>query len=78
MAPNVNAMIILILFTVFLLLMAFASHALGGEAENLVVNAAVWKMDIGTDARLDTAAGTVEVSVDIDPLVYMLGVGYKF
>jgi len=38
MAPNVNPMIIIILFTGFLLLMAFASHALGNEAENLVVN----------------------------------------
>ena len=49
MALNVNPMIILILFTVFLLLMAFASHALGGEAENLVVNGGFQQDSNGDD-----------------------------
>ena len=41
-------------------------------------NAAVWMLDIDTDATIDTAAGRVEVDVEIDPIVYMAGVGYRF
>lgn len=43
-----------------------------------LVNAAVWRMAIDTDATLDTALGRVKTSVDIDPWVYMVGVGYRF
>ncbi|MGH1462620.1 MAG: OmpW/AlkL family protein [Neptuniibacter sp.] len=43
--------------------------------ENWLVNAAVWKMDINTDLNLN---GTNLGEVEIDPVVYMLSVGYKF
>ena len=48
-------------------------------SDNLVLNAAIWKVDIDTSATIDTAnLGVVTVDVDIDPMAYMLGVGYKF
>ena len=48
-------------------------------SDNLVLNAAIWKVDIDTSAMIDTAnLGVVTVDVDIDPMAYMLGVGYKF
>lgn len=40
-----------------------------------LVNAAVWNIDLETDAKLN---GTSVGSVDIDPWVYMVGVGYRF
>lgn len=43
-----------------------------------LLNAAVWRIDIGTTATLDSALGQVEVDVDIDPWAYMVGLGYKF
>ena len=43
--------------------------------ENWLVNAAVWKMDIDTDLELN---GTNLGEVEIDPIVVMLSVGYKF
>jgi outer membrane protein len=46
--------------------------------DNWMVNAAVWYIDIDTDATIDTPLGKVEADVQIDPLVYMMGVGYKF
>lgn len=46
--------------------------------ENWLVNAAVWYIDIETDATIKTGLGKVKTSVDIDPWVYMLAVGYKF
>ncbi len=49
MAQNMNPIVILILFTVFLLLMVFASHALGGETENLVVNGGFQQDSNGDD-----------------------------
>lgn len=42
---------------------------------NLVLNAAVWKIDINTDVKLN---GTNLGELEIDPLAYMVGVGYKF
>jgi outer membrane protein len=48
-------------------------------SDRWLVNAAVWHIDIGTDASLETTAvGRVKVDVDIDPWVYMVGLGYKF
>lgn len=44
-------------------------------ADNIVVNAAVWKVDMNTDVSLD---GTKVGELEIDPLVAMIGVGYKF
>ncbi|MBU6951311.1 OmpW family protein [Hahella sp. HN01] len=47
--------------------------------DNLVVNAAVWKIGIDTTATIDLDSGAqIKTDVDIDPLVYMVGVGYKF
>jgi outer membrane protein len=43
-----------------------------------LINASVWRMDIETEATLDSDLGKVKVDVDIDPWVYMVGVGYKF
>ncbi|MAR92257.1 MAG: OmpW family outer membrane protein [Pseudomonadota bacterium] len=47
--------------------------------ENLVVNAAVWMIDIDTTATFKYAGGNkIEGDVDIDPMAYMVGLGYKF
>lgn len=43
--------------------------------DNLLLNAAVWYMDIDTTIEV---ANAVKVDLDIDPWVYMVGVGYKF
>jgi len=41
-------------------------------------NASVWTIDIDTDANFSSALGNVSASVDIDPWVYMISLGYKF
>lgn len=46
--------------------------------ENWLINVAVWHLDLDTDAVIDSPAGQVTVDVEIDPWVYMLGLGYKF
>ncbi|MBV1927928.1 MAG: outer membrane beta-barrel protein [Gammaproteobacteria bacterium] len=47
--------------------------------EHWVLNAAVWYIDIETSADFKFDSGSrVKADVDIDPWVYMLGVGYKF
>lgn len=47
--------------------------------DNLLLNAQVRYIDIDTTATLDhSALGEVEVDVDVDPFVYMVGLGYKF
>lgn len=43
--------------------------------QNWLLNAAVWNIDIDTDVKLN---GDDVGSVEIDPWVYMLGVGYRF
>lgn len=45
-------------------------------ANNLYLNAAVWKIDINTD--LETSAGAKVGEVQIDPLAAMIAIGYKF
>lgn len=47
-------------------------------SEKWVVNAAVWYVDIDTTATLTTATARRKVDVEIDPFVYMIGVGYRF
>lgn len=43
--------------------------------DHMLLNTAVWYIDIDTDAKLNSAnIGTVSV----DPWVYMVGIGYKF
>lgn len=50
--------------------------------DNFLVNAAVWYVDIDTEASIDGPSGfnvgKTKVDVDVDPWVYMVGVGYKF
>ncbi|RMN25964.1 Outer membrane protein W [Pseudomonas cannabina] len=50
--------------------------------DKVLVNASVWYVDIDTQATVDgpsaLAVGRTKVDVDIDPWVYMVGVGYKF
>jgi len=42
---------------------------------NLVLNAAVWKIDINTDVEVN---GVKAGELEIDPLAFMIGLGYKF
>lgn len=51
--------------------------------DRLMLNAAIWYADIGTEAQLTgkTAQNVnikAKVDVDIDPMVYMVSVGYRF
>jgi len=47
--------------------------------EHWVLNAAVWYIDIETSADFKFNSGTrIQADVDIDPWVYMAGIGYKF
>ncbi|MGH2291264.1 MULTISPECIES: OmpW/AlkL family protein [Pseudomonas] len=50
--------------------------------DNLLVNASVWYVDIDAKASVNgpTALGysKTKVDVDVDPWVYMVGLGYKF
>ena len=46
--------------------------------ENVMLNAQVRYIDIDTEATADSALGKVKVDVDVDPFVYMVGLGYKF
>jgi outer membrane protein len=44
-----------------------------------LVNASVWKANIETDASVDIAGGNrIYTEVTIDPVVYMVAVGYRF
>jgi outer membrane protein len=47
--------------------------------KNWVLNASIWYLDIDTDAtfKLD-GVGRIKADVNIDPWVYMLGLGYRF
>ena len=47
--------------------------------DHLMFNAAVWHIDIDTQATLrHNTLGKTKVDVDIDPWVFMVGLGYKF
>ncbi|MDH0646772.1 outer membrane beta-barrel protein [Pseudomonas sp. GD03858] len=50
--------------------------------DNLLFNAAVWYVDIDTKASINgpsaLGVGKTKVDVDVDPWVYMVGLGYKF
>jgi outer membrane protein len=46
--------------------------------DHVMLNASVWYVDINTKATTDLGASRVRVNVDVDPWVYMVGVGYKF
>lgn len=47
--------------------------------ENWLVNASIWYIDLQTDAKFKFDSGSVvKADVDVDPWVYMIGIGYKF
>lgn len=46
--------------------------------ENVMLNAQVRYIDISTTAKTSLGGAPVEVDVDVDPWVYMVGLGYKF
>lgn len=46
--------------------------------DNLLLNAHVRYIDIDTTGTTSFAGEKVEVDVDVDPFVYMVGLGYKF
>ena len=50
--------------------------------DRMLVNASVWYADIDTQATVDgptaLGVGRTKVDVDVDPWVYMVGIGYKF
>lgn len=46
--------------------------------DHWLLNASVWRVQIESDASVDTALGRAKTTVSIDPWVYMVGVGYKF
>jgi outer membrane protein len=50
--------------------------------DHMLFNASVWYVDIDTKATVDgptaLGVGQTKVNVDVDPWVYMVGVGYKF
>lgn len=46
--------------------------------DKIILNAAVWRMDIDSEATARLGAAKVKVDIDIDPWVYMVGVGYRF
>ena len=46
--------------------------------DKLMLNAAVWYLDLDTDASIASDLGEITSEVSIDPYVYMIGLGYKF
>ena len=47
--------------------------------EHWLLNASIWYIDLQTDAKFKFDSGNVvKADVDVDPWVYMIGVGYKF
>ena len=52
-----------------------------GLTDHLLLNATVWRIDIQTDAKLKGKQTPTRIDakgVELDPWVYMFGVGYKF
>ncbi len=46
--------------------------------DNIMLNAQVRYIDIDTTGTTHSGATKVDVNVDVDPFVYMVGLGYKF
>jgi outer membrane protein len=46
--------------------------------DNIMLNAQVRYIDIETTGTTNILGNKVKVDVDVDPLVYMVGLGYKF
>ncbi|GAA5524869.1 outer membrane protein W [Microbulbifer aestuariivivens] len=50
-----------------------------GADKRWLLNLAVWWMDIDTEAEVKVpGVGTITADVEVDPLVYMAGLGYRF
>lgn len=50
-----------------------------GTDQRWLFNVAVWWMDIDTDAEVKVpGVGSITADVEVDPLVYMAGIGYRF
>lgn len=50
-----------------------------GADQRWLLNLAVWWMDIDTEARVDVpGVGAVAANVELDPLVYSAGFGFRF
>ncbi|MEH6558700.1 MAG: OmpW family outer membrane protein [Oceanicoccus sp.] len=47
-------------------------------SDKWLLNAAVWRMEIDTTAKIKSDVGNIKVDVDVDPWVYMVSLGYKF
>ena len=52
-------------------------------SEHFGLNAAIWWVDLDTEATItalagDTEVGEITTDVDIDPMVYMVGFTYAF
>ena len=43
-----------------------------------LINGTIWWIDIDTEAKVSTALADVKFDVEIDPVVYLLSVGYRF
>lgn len=58
------------------------AYQLGADwklTDNIYVNAAIWKIDIDTTAHINVnGKRAASVDVQIDPTVFMLGVGFKY
>lgn len=46
--------------------------------DNWLINGSIWYTDIDTEAKISTAIADVKFDVEIDPMVYMLSIGYRF
>ncbi len=46
--------------------------------DNVIINAQVRYIDIDTTGTTNFGGAKVKVDVDVDPMVYMVGLGYKF
>ena len=46
--------------------------------DNWLINGSIWYTDIDTEAKISTAIADVKFDVEIDPLGYMLSIGYRF
>lgn len=53
-----------------------------GRNSRWLVNAAVWYLDLDSDARIrfpvDGGSRRIKTEVDVDPWVYSVGIGYRF
>jgi outer membrane protein len=47
-------------------------------ANNWAINAAVWYLDIDTNAKVSTDVANVNFKTNIDPWVYNVGIAYRF